>query len=169
MLIYGGLPLSTLEYYGHTSGLSKININKKREGEGCVSLFGSHAARVGVVRPLASVRGRRFLPGLWRAAGPPPVPSDRRASRRSGCSLVPRPGRGLFMLGLVLVAYCSQQLAASHNHGQGDDHNHESNTGLWHRVGELFNREQIRQRKIKHGKADAVENGPKEISIFLPE
>ena len=98
----------------------------------------------------------------------PPVPSDRRASRRSGCSLVPRPGRGLFVLGLVLVAYCSQQLAASHNHGQGDDHNHESNTGLWHRVGELFNREQIRQRKIKHGKADAVENGPKEISIFCP-
>ena len=61
-----------------------------------------------------------------------------------------------------------QQLAASHNHGQGDDHDHESNTGLWHRVGELFNREQIRQRKIKHGKADAVENGPKEISIFCP-
>eukprot|EP00946_MAST-07B_sp_MAST-7B-sp1_P004192 g4192.t1 len=69
---------------------------------------------------------------------------------------------------MVLMRNGERQLAASHNHGQGDDHNHESNTGLWHRVGELFNREQIRQRKIKHGKADAVENGPKEISIFCP-
>ena len=43
------------------------------------------------------------------------------------------------------------------------------NGGLWHRVGELFTREQQRQRKIKHSTADAAENGPKEISIFCPQ
>jgi hypothetical protein len=39
---------------------------------------------------------------------------------------------------------------------------------MWHKVGELFNREQQRQRKIKHDTADEVVNGPKEISIFCP-
>ena len=47
--------------------------------------------------------------------------------------------------------------------------NYGKNGGLWHRVGELFNREQQRQRKIKHDTADAVENGPKEISIICPQ
>ena len=36
-------------------------------------------------------------------------------------------------------------------------------------MGELFTREQQRQRKIKHSTADAAENGPKEISIFCPQ
>ena len=43
------------------------------------------------------------------------------------------------------------------------------NAGMWHQVGKLFNREQQRQRKMKHSSADQVENGPKEISIFCPQ
>jgi hypothetical protein len=76
-------------------------------------------------------------------------------------------GRGT-LVALGLLSMCLMMFA-----GLGFVSSHESsshgNAGLWHRVGELFNREQIRQRKIKHGKADAVENGPKEISIFCPQ
>ena len=50
-----------------------------------------------------------------------------------------------------------------------DNEEYGKSAGMWHKVGELFNREQQRQRKMKHSTADEVENGPKEISIFCPQ
>lgn len=86
-------------------------------------------------------------------------------TRRRGSVLVYQLHPGLktasYVMLLLGVILASVMLVNSH-----EEH---SNSGLWHRVGELFNREQIRQRKMKHGKADAVENGPKEISIFCPQ
>ena len=75
----------------------------------------------------------------------------------------------LLALGMISAFLMFAGFVSSHeSHGAHGSHD-QGNAGLWHRVGELFNREQIRQRKIKHGKADAVENGPKEISIFCPQ
>ena len=77
-------------------------------------------------------------------------------------------------ISVILVLAASVGLA-SHGVGEcsegGEDCTAEygPNVGLWHKVGELFSREQARQRKLHHETADSVENGPKEISIFCPQ
>ena len=42
------------------------------------------------------------------------------------------------------------------------------NANLFHKVGKIFNEEKQRQRRENHNTADAVENGPKEISMYCP-
>ena len=42
------------------------------------------------------------------------------------------------------------------------------NANLFHKVGKIFNAEKRRQRRENHNTADAVENGPKEISLYCP-
>ena len=42
------------------------------------------------------------------------------------------------------------------------------NANLFHKVGKIFNEEKQRQRRENHNTADAVENGPKEISMYWP-
>jgi len=42
------------------------------------------------------------------------------------------------------------------------------NANLFHKVGKVFNAEKRRQRRENHNTADAVENGPKEISLYCP-
>jgi hypothetical protein len=80
-------------------------------------------------------------------------------------------GNNIFSLFIILLTLFvfSVQLTNSEETTESTTTDYGRNGGLWHKVGELFNREQQRQRKIKHDTADAVENGPKEISIFCPQ
>jgi len=70
---------------------------------------------------------------------------------------------------LLLLFAIVALVASTDNDNNADNADYGKNAGMWHTVGELFNREQQRQRKMKHSSADQVENGPKEISIFCPQ
>ena len=73
----------------------------------------------------------------------------------------------LLMLMLAVVAVLAHPGGTSHSEQQGEEGS--ASSDLWRDVGELFNQEEIRQRELRHESADAVENGPKEISIHCPQ
>ncbi len=118
------------------------------------------------------------------AAVPPPqwTPPATRRRRRRWCASAHAGTLGvtstvvlLVLLVLLGAAAWARQQHAKAGCAEGEENCSDANSdygrnaGLWHTVGELFNREQSRQRKMKHQTADAVENGPKEISIFCPQ
>ena len=81
---------------------------------------------------------------------------------RNGGSASKRRFSSAFFIGLcVIFSLFIGVVAHESDYGQ--------HGGLWREVGELFSREQMRQRELRHEAADGVENGPKEISIHCPQ
>ena len=67
------------------------------------------------------------------------------------------PGKEMKIIVVVLCAFFAANRGSSH----GSEAPHK-------KVGRIFEEEERRQRQNRHDDADAVENGPKEISIYCP-
>lgn len=77
-------------------------------------------------------------------------------------------GRFLFLSCLVALAL-SAVLVEAHGKPSTEGEGFSEKTDLFQKVGKLFAQEKARQRQEKHETADAVENGPKEISLYCPQ
>ena len=75
----------------------------------------------------------------------------------------------LIVLALALLVVSSMVLVESHTTFSSSDMELGENANLFQKVGQIFQEEKRRQRQEKHDTADAVENGPKEISLYCPQ
>ena len=77
-------------------------------------------------------------------------------------------GRFLFLSCLVALAL-SAFLVEAHGKPSTEGEGFSDKTDLFQKVGKMFAQEKARQRQETHETADAVENGPKEISLYCPQ
>jgi hypothetical protein len=75
----------------------------------------------------------------------------------------------LIVVAIALLAVSSMVLVESHTTFSSSDMEYGENANLFQKVGQIFQKEKRRQRQEKHDTADAVENGPKEISLYCPQ